>query len=149
MTLVDDLRASMDRYGRNATGETSEGIEYKVIEDGDTTKLQVLGASHLFNLEDGRLPTTQGGSGVVKEKIREWVRDKGITSDLSEDSLVFLISRKIHREGYSGTPGVLTDVFSEQKINDIGEAITSVQSMQIALFIDDFIRKENKIQIYG
>jgi hypothetical protein len=139
----------METYGRNASGETSMGIEYKVIEDGDVTRLQILGASHLFELEDGRGPTTQGGSGVVREKIKDWIRAKGITSNLTEDSLAFLISRKIHREGYKGTKGVLSDVFSEERINAIGNSIAELQTMEIALFIDDNIKKENKIMIYG
>lgn len=148
-TLVDALRESMENYGRNATGETSRSIEYTVTEDGDFTSLKILGNGNLFELEDGRGPTRQGGSGVVREKIKEWIVAKGITSDLSLDSLAFLISRKIHREGYAGTKGLLTDVFNEQRINDIGNAIADAQSSQIALFIDDLIRKDNLIKIYG
>jgi len=148
-SLVEALRESMETYGRNATGETSRSIEYIVKEDEDNTTLTILGNSNLFELEDGRGPTRQGGSGVVKEKIREWIKAKGITSDLSEDSLVFLISRKIHREGYAGTKGLLTDVFNEQRIDALGNAIAEAQNSRIALFIDDLIRKDNLIKIYG
>lgn len=82
----------------NTTGNLIRSLQFRITE----THLIIEGADYVYYLIHGRKPTKSGGSGSVKEEIQKWVRAKGIVSqDISEQQLVYLITRKIHREGSS------------------------------------------------
>jgi hypothetical protein len=113
-------------YGPSvASGETINSIR------GDVSNmtLTIYGKKSIGALIYGRKPTetTTASSPTLLEVIKKWIDVKGITPDgISRDSLAFLITRKIHREGttiyrkYNGNPSPLLDgVIDDALVNNI------------------------------
>lgn len=124
--IQKDLRASMRNANRNASGKTADSIQFEVLETRDNVLFQVTADKHIRNLQDGRGPTKNDGPGTVKNRIKQWIKDKGLVSELSEASLVYLITRKIHREGYKGTPGLIDDIINDSLIDFFEEQIAEI-----------------------
>lgn len=115
----------------NASGRTAASLHFEI----DDNEIRLYGAKHIFALEYGRKPTTGGGDGSLRERIRVWLDEKGISPQpgangkaISKDSLAYLIARKIHNEGtelfrQGGNSGILADVINEQTIAGISEAL--------------------------
>jgi len=129
-TLVERLKNDiknkpLTKYGAaNASGKLADSIRYEVDESG----LRIYGASYIYYLEYGRGPTKNDGPGTLRQRIRGWIDDKGINPDgISKDSLAFVITRKIHREGTEiykqGGSTLLRDIFNEQMITDLKSEI--------------------------
>jgi hypothetical protein len=101
--FIQDLRESMDSSGVTASGNFNRSLKAE-IKPG---QLVVTGLRYAGAIELGRKPTSGGGNGELRQAIRSWVDDKGISpADISKDSLAYIITRKIHREGtklYRGT----------------------------------------------
>jgi hypothetical protein len=94
--LVTDTGLSLDSNGSTASGKTKDSLWYKVT----PTSFKFYGRPFINTLEIGRRPTSSGGDGSLKRAIRQWIDDKGIIANgITKDSLAFLITRKIHREG--------------------------------------------------
>lgn len=126
LSLVSLLQASMKQFNRNASGKTSESIQFEVIESRESVVLQVVADKTIRTLQEGRGPTVQGGNGSLKDAIRQWIKDKGIVSDIPNESLVFLITRKIHREGYKGSPGLIDNVINDRLIDLIQQEVAEI-----------------------
>ncbi len=130
------LKDSLRNANRNASNKTSDSIGFEVKEDDDKLILEVSANSNIRFLQDGRKPTKdRGGSGKLKDSIRQWIKDKPITAykgangrTPTEDQLVFLITRKIHREGYEGTPGLIDNVISDSLIDLIAEEVGKIMA---------------------
>lgn len=129
--LKQELISEYDRKGMRASGTFADELEVKV-EGGNNAKL--LGAPHTLQLEDGRGATSSGatkGSPPLIEKIKQWIRQKGIISDIKNDedgsTLAFLIARKIHREGWKregrGGVGLISAVVTDQRMQKIIDAV--------------------------
>ena len=94
--FIQDLRESMDSSGVTASGNFNRSLTADITANSVT----VLGARYAGAIELGRKPTSGGGNGELRKAIRSWIDDKGINpADISKDSLAFIITRKIHREG--------------------------------------------------
>lgn len=101
--LIDNDRiASRDLYNSVHT----------FIQDGNNyIELDLNLLSYWEQIEKGRGPTVNGGTGEVLDHIKEWIIQKNIlpTPDSNgklptPDGLAYIITRKIHNEGYEGTP---------------------------------------------
>jgi hypothetical protein len=136
-----DLRNNLTANNRNASGRTSESIEFLVSEGRDKILFQVTANSNINYLQDGRGPTQNDGPGHVKEGIRQWIKDKGIQSNLPEESLVFLISKKIHEVGYRGTPGLISGVINDDLLADMEENVLSIARNEIVRELRNVIIK--------
>lgn len=127
LEIQRSLRQEMIQAKRNASGKTMESIQFVAYETRESTILEVVADKTLRTLQDGRGPTKNDGPGAVKNSIRQWIKDKGIRSDIPEESLVYLITRKIHREGYKGTPGLIDDVINDSLFDlitkEVGELV--------------------------
>jgi hypothetical protein len=102
--FIQDLRESMDSSGVTASGKFNRSLKAEIKPD----QLVVTGLRYAGAIELGRKPTSGGGNGELRQAIRSWIDDKGITptGKISKDSLAYIITRKIHREGtklYRGT----------------------------------------------
>jgi hypothetical protein len=102
--FIQDLRESMDSSGVTASGNFNRSLKAEIKPD----QLVVTGLRYAGAIELGRKPTSGGGNGELRQAIRSWIDDKGITptGNISKDSLAYIITRKIHREGtklYRGT----------------------------------------------
>lgn len=127
--LLQDARRQIEAKGQTASGRTAEALRYELSDEAGT----FYGPGYIETLEFGRGPTTGGGGGgtSLRERIRQWIDDKGIEPEgISKDSLAFLIARKIHAEGTvlyrSGTPsGTFSEIITPERVEDLKKRLSS------------------------
>jgi len=126
LLIQDNIRSlPVTKYGpMNASGKTAASVRYEVTEAG----LFLYGIGHIFALETGRGPSTKAGGGggeTLLVRIRKWIDEKPLVpTNITKDSLAFLITRKIHREGtllhkMGGKSGILSNVINKQRIDKL------------------------------
>lgn len=101
----DEMVNQLATQNINASGKLSASAEDIVLDSQGFVSGSVRANSYWFYRNFGRGPTQNtSGKGELKKKIREWIDVKGITpkDKITKDELAFLITRKIHREGYEG-----------------------------------------------
>lgn len=106
-----DLVHSLQSHNRVASGKTIEAIEQ--VDEGEKSSLLV--PKYVDYLEKGRPPTSPDapkGDPTVFDQIQEWVAHKGIPIGAA-----WAITQNIHKNGYPGTPGVLTTPLSDDNLN--------------------------------
>ena len=131
-SLVTDISQSIEQSGISASGNLQRSIYYKLTDN----RLTVYGAPYAKTAEEGRGPTQKAG-GDLRSQIRRWIDDKGIIPDgITKDSLAFLISRKIHREGTALFNG--TDFYGRTKPSMVIEGV--VQDGRIDELKQDLIK---------
>lgn len=111
-----DVAGSLQEKGRFASGQTIQSLEVVDIAD---EKVELQGPPWIICLEKGRPPTSQDaakGDPTIFQRIQEWVQFKGIPT-----AAVYAITQKIHKQGYKGTPGVLSEPLREDNINKRAE----------------------------
>lgn len=135
--LVDSLQSK----GVRPDSKLAQSFEVTKDVQALKTDFEVIANEYWFYVDQGRGPTEQGTRpGKVKELVRDWIRRNGIVAEErngktpTEDELVFLITRKIHREGFPGRDFV-APVF-EQYEDDIFEATLK----DIDLNFDNFVK---------
>lgn len=129
--IKEDVINSMHANNRVATGETMREIEVRLLPN----KIQLLAPEYIDALEQGRKPTRSGAPAsdpTLSERLKAWCRARGI-----DENRRFAIARKIHREGYKGTPGVLTEPLSDQNVNSrMDEALGKASQLMAKEFAD-------------
>ncbi|MEY2868149.1 MAG: hypothetical protein RIR01_567 [Bacteroidota bacterium] len=126
----------------SASGKLANSVRFELTD----TELIIYSDDYIYFSIYGRKPTTNLGSGTLKDKIKKWISDKGIQSDIDKDTLAFLISRKIHREGnslylFSGkkNSGLLENIITSQMINEYNSKFTKQLELDIkSEFLKDF-----------
>lgn len=141
----DNLRGVLERFATELEQEYKRNLRNnKRIATGtlhNTAKCEVVKGEYLvvFHLQDyykwvegGRDRTQNGGNGELRRKILEWLEVKRILPTPMKNGklptpkqLAYLISRKIHKEGYKGTQDLseaIDDVYDRYK-NEIYQAI--------------------------
>jgi len=99
------IQSNLASSGRNASGKTSKSIRITSKVESDRVTGTMYGSSVLESLEFGRGKTKNAGSTRSWEKdLRDWMRIRGI-----DQSAFYPIWRKINRDGYKGTKGLVTD----------------------------------------
>jgi hypothetical protein len=131
-SIKTDVINSLQAKGRYATGQTVKALE--VAENG--SQVQLLAPEYIEILETGRPPTSPNapkGDPTVFERIQEWCDAKGI-----DQKAAWAITQNIHKNGYKGKPGVLTEPLSDQNIDkhatDIADQLATLiitQSLKI------------------
>ena len=129
--FIQDLRESMDSSGVTASGNFNKILKATITPN----TVVVEGERYAGAIELGRKPTSGGGNGELRKAIRSWIDDKGISpADISKDSLAFIITRKIHREGtklFRGTDSygrtkpsrVITGVIEDGRIEKLAQSV--------------------------
>ena len=100
----------------NASGRLAQSVRSEV----KRSVLTIYADDYIYYLEKGRKP----GKKPPLQVIRQWIDDKGITpTDISKDSLAFLIQRRIGEEGttiyQAGGSDLVSGIFNEQLIDSI------------------------------
>lgn len=130
--LKTDVINSIQANGRYATGETVAALEVTV--EGETG--QLLAPAYIDALEYGRKPTSQGaatGDPTVFEQVEKWIAAKGL--DLNP----YAVTKNIHKHGYPGKPGVLTEPLSDDNVNKrIDESMEAYADQQAKEVLDMF-----------
>lgn len=147
---MDEIRAIADKYGeqyveklkynmsladRNASKQTSDSIEYEVTSLGAIIQLRVYANSNINFLEIGRKPSAKF---PPRDQIEQWIDSRNIIPDgISKDALVFLIQRKISREGYEGTQGLISDVVGD--LNTLDMLLSEVAEAEAKQFVQSLV----------
>ena len=109
--LQQSLIASLNSAGRFATGKTAAAIQIETISPEHT---RLVAPDFFYALETGRKPTGAGaakGDPTLFQSIQEWCSAKGI-----DPKAAWPITESIHKNGYPGTPGVISEPLSEDNI---------------------------------
>lgn len=102
---VERLKSLHREAGQRTTGRTERMFDSEVTMPAGKYVLKIYGAPWIEYLERGRGATQSGRSSgeSLYEKMKKWVRDKGIVANLQKEyeknSVAYLIARKIHSEG--------------------------------------------------
>ena len=141
--LKQELIASYDAKNMRASGSFAESLEVRETERG----AQLWGAHHSIQLEYGRgtTKTSTASSPTLKEQILKWIHDKGIQPvDISVESLAFLITRKIHREGWNrsgyGGIGLISGIITDERIDQIIQKYKESINAEYVAVIQEKIR---------
>lgn len=125
--LMADIGAEYERLGMRASGKFKEELEVQVTPESG----KLLGLGYALQLDEGRPKTSAGGDGELLRRITKWVVDKGVVNNIRDNisvsSLVFLITRKIHKKGWDrkGFKGVnlISNVVTDKRMQDIVDKI--------------------------
>lgn len=108
--IVERLINEIEWNDINASGRLAKSIHYMLESDKGAFSIS-LGLEEYYKwvLGKGRGPTQKDGTGELRRNLDEWIQMKPIMPSIKEngklptiDELSYLISRKIHTEGYKG-----------------------------------------------
>ncbi len=127
---INDLVANYIRMGLKAFG-TFERETKSIVSD---RRLIIEAPYHARIMQDGREP----GKAPPPEAILKWVRLGKIVKrgKISDESLAYLIGRKIAREGIKvpnkyNIGGVISDILTDGRIEELTEELLSRQVEEI------------------
>lgn len=109
-SIKTDLINSLQAKGKIATGQTAN--QTTIEGDGDKARLQLPG--YMQTLETGRAPTGKNavaGDPPMVERIKQWCQAKGIP-----DKAAWAVKKSIDKNGYKGTPGILSEPLGNENI---------------------------------
>lgn len=136
--LINDIESKqLTKYGAvNNTANLRDSVRWEV--DGGT--LRIFAAGYIFQMEHGRKP----GKFPPKQPIIDWIKARGLATDISINSLAFLIQRKIARKGTAifeqGGSDLVSGIINEGLVENIREAlISNFNSSVIANFSSDIL----------
>ena len=133
--IGEAYKKNLTDSNRNASGKLYNSIHSQVTVNNMTYDVELMMEEYWKWLENGRPPThtSTPSNPPLRERILEWIRVKPVLPRPidgklpTEEELAYLITRKIHREGFEGKPDLsdaLDSVESEweQKISDAMDA---------------------------
>ena len=129
--------SNYDRDNMRASGSFAKSLRVEILQQSGLIKGTLYGANHSIFVDKGRWATGGGGNGQLREAIKQWIDDKGITprDNISKDSLAFLISRKIHREGWKPKNiypnGVISSVINDNAIKELLASLGANVKLQV------------------
>lgn len=133
--MVDGYRERLASEGINASGSLSDSVTAKIEHNGTEYEVSLMLNEYWKYIEGGRLPTKNDGDGQLRRNILQWIKTKPVLPKPfngklpTEEQLAYLISRKIHTEGYEGkeplkkTFEVVEDMLKEDLLNAFSEDI--------------------------
>jgi hypothetical protein len=146
------MKEQLSAKNINASGKLDDSIEDVMVTSDGFVSGSVRALSYWYYTNYGRGPTVRGssGKGVVRERIRQWIDDKGIVPrdaangrKTTKDELAFLIARKIHRQGYE----------AKLYISEVEEQVIPIVSdiIEQALFkdLDNGINSNTSFGVFG
>lgn len=120
--FVNQYKANLELSGRRASGKLLESINTTVTIGNNNIQLILNMADYAKWIEEGRPATSGGGDGSLYDKILEWIKVKPVLPRErngklpTEKQLAYLITRKIHREGYSGSHDIVKTKFQLENV---------------------------------
>lgn len=115
-TFKAQFKEALTNENVNASGEMDRSTETVILSADHfvSGSVRTLGYWKYTNFGRGAATRSSAGKGVVKERIKKWIDDKGLPTwkrknkdgsegkNMTKDEQAFLITRKIQREGYEG-----------------------------------------------
>lgn len=131
---IDQLVRLYNQRNIKASGNWGEQLEGKSVIEKHRINIKILGEAYTEFILSGRGKTKSSiqNNPPLEEIIRKWIDDKGITprGGIDKDTLAFLITRKIHREGTDqytnpkkSRTELLNDVFTKQNTDNLIDLI--------------------------
>lgn len=130
--LRNEYQDNLIRSDRVASGDLLNTVEYEVKDKNGTYTVSLKLQDYWKWVESGRPPTEKGGNGDLRTAILEWIKIKPVLPHTDKNGklptpqqLAYLISRKIHKEGYEGTQDLrkATESVWDRFVYEIYEAI--------------------------
>lgn len=130
--LRNEYQDNLIRSDRVASGDLLNTVEYEVKDKNGTYTVSLRLQDYWKWVESGRPPTERGGNGDLRTAILEWIKIKPVLPHTDKNGklptpqqLAYLISRKIHKEGYEGTQDLrkATESVWDRFVYEIYEAI--------------------------
>lgn len=106
--VKETYRGYLQSEGVNASGSLSSSIGVGIDVNGSRYDVYLNLNDYWKWLEGGRPPTKNNGNGELRRAILQWIKVKPVIPKPfdgklpTEEQLAYLISRKIHTEGYEG-----------------------------------------------
>lgn len=106
--MRDGYKERLASEGINASGSLSNSVTANVELNGTVFEVSLTLNEYWKYIEGGRPPTQNNGNGELRRNILQWIKVKPVLPKPfngklpTEEQLAYLISRKIHREGYEG-----------------------------------------------
>lgn len=150
--IIKDIRSNMVDMDINASGNTSESLEYALTENG----IQILGAEYFAErTEVGRTPTKNKQSFDFQSIISKWIKDKGLDDEwgLNEERDIrraaFGIVRNITTLGSSKYRGERpqTDVYSTvitDGVEDLAEQLLVGSGERLLGMVENLLRENGQ-----
>lgn len=108
--LVTELRAQLEKNDRKASGNLINTLHANIVKTEDEASVVLHSEDYFKYINEGRQPTKSSSSTdkPLQERILQWIKEKNIVPQErngilpTEKQLAYLITRKIHNEGYKG-----------------------------------------------
>lgn len=107
--FVDSLRDELNSKRINASGNLYRSVRYEIVGEGAEIGIALFWDDYGDIVDEGRGRSTKGGPQQTwRNRIEGWMRYKGITprQGMTQETLAFLITRKINRKGYKARPWI-------------------------------------------
>lgn len=133
---VEAIKRNMDSSDFNATNKTKNSLGFEVTNDDATVIGTIFGNASLQWAETGRPPRTSTTDSGLSEKILQWIKARGIGSDLTEkgqQGLARFITLRINRLG--------TKLYQEGRTRDVYSSILEQLTKEIEKEIRFYIDK--------
>lgn len=142
---TQELINNYNKLGLRASGEWSNKLKGTQTERAGGIKVIIEGANYTEQLEVGRRP----GKMPPRQAILDWIREKQIQSELKPQTLAYLIQRKIGRDGIKvpnkyNAGGLVSDVITEERINDLVLSVGSAKLKDATSDIYNFLKNGSK-----
>lgn len=132
VALRNEYQDNLIRSDRVASGDLLNTVEYEVKDKNGTYTVSLRLQDYWKWVESGRPPTEKGGNGDLRTAILQWIKIKPVLPRPDKNGklptpqqLAYLISRKIHNEGYEGSQDLrkATESVWDRFVYEIYEAI--------------------------
>lgn len=146
-------RENLANNGKNASHTLSESAHYKLRRDGNTFEVSMDLAKYWYWVDEGRKP----GKFPPKDAILQWIRVKPIIplSQMprvaTENSLAYLIGRKIARKGIPATHSLREAVrrTDNELLDKLAAALSADLTNEIYYVVADSFAKNSHTEIVG
>lgn len=146
--IAEQYKSNLKANGHKATGNLINSITSHITVNGYEYAIELNLADYWYYVENGRGPTqtTAPSQPTLREKILEWIKVKkipttGMNPKLPEEKkleqLAFLITRKIHTEGFEGSNDLEKAI--DITINEWDEKITDALDKDVMNCIDEIL----------
>lgn len=117
-----------DQLGFRASGDWERSLKNTINETPTGFHATIEGNHYTYWMENGR----KAGKFPPRNAILDWINQKGIVAEgISKNSLAFLIARKIANEGTKIRPGIVSDVLTQDRINQLIKDIGVFYTAQV------------------
>ena len=144
--MKETYRSYLESEGVNASGSLSKSVSAQIDMDGNVYTVSLNMNEYWKWIERGRPATVNGGNGELRRAILNWIKVKPVLPRPlengklpTEKQLAYLISRKIHNEGYGGKR--LLWKSKEDNEDYYLERIKEAMLKDVALFAEKIIFK--------